>query len=68
MQHSALNKFLPQKSKGRYVFYGGGGGGGVGGVGGVGRTSQNGLMYDSSQISDPSPTSSKTKITGSENN
>ena len=62
MQHSALNKFLPQKSKGRYVFYGGGGGGGVG------RTSQNGLMYDSSQISDPSPTSSKTKITGSENN
>ena len=63
MQHSALNKFLPQKSKGRYVFYGGGGG-----VGGVGRTSQNGLMYDSSQISDPPPTSSKTKITGSENN
>ena len=39
-----------------------------GGGGGVGRTSQNGLMYDSSQISDPSPTSSKTKITGSENN
>ena len=31
MQHSALNKFLPQKSKGRYVFYGGGGGGGGGG-------------------------------------
>ena len=64
--------------KGRYVFYGGGGGVSRGileifceksrGP----PISQNGLMWPFTnaytKTSDPAPTSSKTKITGSENN